>query len=724
MKVRMLLCTLLTFSFYLSSAQQSIARQWNEELLNAIRLDYARPTIHARNLFHTSVAMYDLWALFDPVAETVFLGKDYKGYTFNFNGITPPGDIESARHEMISYVMYRLLIHRFSASPNATETLNSINTLFNSLGYDSSFVSTDYSTNSYAALGNYFASEIINFGLQDGANEANIYLNRYYTPSNDPLILELYNDNTGINPNLWQPLAFDVFIDQSGNEIPISTPAFLSPEWGEVIPFALKDEDLEIINDNFDCYVYNNPGPPPLIQDSNENGIEDPYKWYFSLVVAWSSHLDPNDATLIDISPASIGNMNINDFPETFEDYKSFYDFENGGDSSMGHLLNPSTGMPYSQQLVKRSDYSRVLAEFWADGPDSETPPGHWFTIMNYVSDHPDIVKQFGGEGPVLTNLEWDIKSYLALGGAMHDAAVNTWGLKGYYDYIRPISAIRYMAGKGQSTDSSLPSYDPHGLPLINDLIELIEIGDPLAGDTNENVNKMKVKSWKGPDYITNPDTDTAGVDWILAEKWWPYQRPTFVTPPFAGYLSGHSTFSRAASEILTLVTGDPFFPSGMGTFDVTQNDFLVFEEGPTENFTLQWATYRDASDQTSLSRIWGGIHPPIDDIKGRIIGEKIGVDAFNLAIQYYNNTLSTESNNIDNQVVLYPNPIINTLNIQANTSLIKAEIYNINGALLNSINISKKNNINLHNLATGLYFIKLIDYNNEVLTTQKIIKK
>ena len=38
---------------------QSVAREWNEVLLEAIRDDYARPTVHARNLFHTSVVMYD-----------------------------------------------------------------------------------------------------------------------------------------------------------------------------------------------------------------------------------------------------------------------------------------------------------------------------------------------------------------------------------------------------------------------------------------------------------------------------------------------------------------------------------------------------------------------------------------------------------------------------------------------------------------------------------------
>ena len=94
--------------------------------------------------------------------------------------------------------------------------------------------------------------------------------------------------------------------------------------------------------------------------------------------------------------------------PETFEEYKAFYNFEDGGDASTGHDLNPYTGEAYEEQFVKRADYARVLAEFWADGPDSETPPGHWFTILNYVNDHPLTVKQINGSGPELSDLEWD----------------------------------------------------------------------------------------------------------------------------------------------------------------------------------------------------------------------------------------------------------------------------------------------------------------------------
>lgn len=712
--------------FYLSG-QNSVARDWNDELLDAIRNDFARPTIHARNLFHSSVIMYDAWAIFDENAETVFLGKNFHDFYCSFDEIISPIDTEEAIHEIISYAMYRLLHHRFSNSPNASNTLESIDSLFESYGYDKNFTSTDYSSNTYSALGNYIAQEMIDFGLQDESNEENNYENLFYYPDNDPLILDLYEDNSSIDPNKWQPLAFDVFIDQSGNTYALETPSFLSPEWGKVKSFSLKTEDLSILNDGFDSFIYNDPGPPAFIQYSEMNGIQDPYKWNFALVIAWSSHLDPTDDTMIDISPGAMGNIDINSFPNTFDEYRNFYNFTDGGSIGNGHEINPVTGNIYNSQMVKRSDYARVLAEFWADGPDSETPPGHWFTILNYVSDHSETIKKIGGRGPVVSNLEWDVKSYLVLGGAMHDAAINIWGIKGYYDYVRPISAIRYMASKGQSTDPSLSNFDSHGLPLIPGLIEVINSEDSLANNDESNVGKIKVKSWKGPDFITNTSTDVAGVDWILGTNWWPYQRPTFVSPPFAGYLSGHSTFSRAAAQTLTQITGSKYFPGGMGVFDITENNFLVFEEGPSESFTLQWATYQDASDQTSLSRIWGGIHPPIDDIKGRIIGDKIGRDTFTLAKQYFSGTLSNNDIYENDFISIYPNPVENELFIKTEyLEQIHIKLFSVTGKLIISelIKIHQGNlSIKLDHISKGIYILKGSSKNNSLLFQYKIIK-
>ena len=227
----------------------------------------------------------------------------------------------------------------------------------------------------------------------------------------------------------------------------------------------------------------------------------------------------------------------------------------------------------------------------------------------------------------------------------------------------------------------------------------------------------------RAPDFIVDPSTDVAGVDWILGTHWWPYQRGTFVTPPFAGYVSGHSTFSRAAAEVLTLLTGDEFFPGGMGTFDVAQNEFLVFEQGPTENMTLQWATYRDASDQTSLSRIWGGIHPPIDDIRGRIIGEKIGIEAFNLAMNYFNDTSFADNDSI----ILYPIPFQDNISLNQNyIGNLTFELYGLDGKRIYNESVSQNSsevNIELPYLSTGIYVAKVINELTNTTYIKKVIK-
>ena len=709
------------------AAQHSVARQWNEVLLEAIRTDFARPTVHARNLFHTSIALYDSWAVYDDTALTYFLGKTLNGFHCPLEDFKVPENVEDAKREAMSYACFRLLNYRFKNSPGAQLSLQRFRNLMINLGYDPDNESLDY-RNSPAGMGNYLAEFLINYGLQDGSNEAGGYQNEHYLPVNEPLSTEAAGNSTISNPNRWQPLKFVNFIDQSENVIPESTPAFLGAEWGKVFPFSLEARDKTTYNrDGFSYEVYHDPGPPPLLGKDDRNTRA--YQWGFSLVAVWSSHLSAQAEEIIDISPASMGNMELKNFPDKWEDYDQFYKILEGGDIGSGYSQNPSTGRPYQPQLVKKGDFARVLAEFWADGPDSETPPGHWFTILNYVSDHPELEKRFGGKGDILDPLEWDVKAYFILGGAMHDAAVSAWGIKGYYDYVRPISAIRYMAEKGQSSDPELPNYDEEGLPLIPGFIELIEADDPLAGQEGQNVNEMKIYSWKGPDYIEDPATDEAGVGWILAENWLPYQRPTFVTPPFAGYVSGHSTFSRAAAEVLTLLTGDPFFPGGMGEFEAGKDAFLVFEEGPSEHITLQWATYRDASDQCSLSRIWGGIHPPADDLPGRVIGAAIGTDAFHLAERYFYPDTDLQEYELEELATVFPNPIEEVLHIRLKdpSTQVYMELMDTQGKLIDSkmmIDMGD-NRIFEHEMAAippGLYLIRLTTAQGK--TVQKIIKK
>jgi hypothetical protein len=613
----------------------SVARRWNDLLLEAIRNDLARPTVHARNLFHISAAMYDAWSIYDPEARPYLLGNQLGEFHCPLRNFPAPADIQAAREQAVSYAAYRMLVHRFRESPGASETFRDARRLMLELRYSQDDEDSDYTDGSAAAMGNHIADCYIEYGLQDGANEAEGYANTFYEPFNPPIRPEESGNPDIVDLDRWQAISLTESIDQSGNQVE-GTPEFIGAEWGRVAPFSLQPDDRTVYRrDDLEFQVYLDPGPPPSTKDAT---IED-YQWGFSLVSIWSSHLDPEDGVMIDISPAAIGN--IEGYPDSISDYPGFYDYLEGGDASRGYAVNPVTGAPYTPQLVPRADYARVLAEFWADGPDSETPPGHWFVILNEVADHPQFDKRIGGVGSVAGSLEWDVKAYFALGGAMHDSAIAAWSLKGWYDYLRPVSAIRAMADRGQSSDPSADSYSVDGLPLVPGFIELVRPGDPLAGRFDANVGKIKLYAWAGPDYIGNPASDRAGVRWILAEDWWPYQRPTFVTPPFAGYVSGHSTFSRAAAEVLTALSGSAYFPGGLSEFEIRRNDFLVFEQGPSVDMTLQWATYRDASDQTSLSRIWGGIHPPADDIPGRVIGEEIGQRAYSLAEDYFSGRAS-----------------------------------------------------------------------------------
>lgn len=693
----------------------SSARIWNEMVLHAIRNDFARPTVHARNLYHTSMAMYDAFAVYDDINETVFLGKQTGSYFCEFDGIEIPLDVEAARREAISYAVYRLVQHRFQNSPGKDEIDHNINLIFAAFGYDPSYTSLDYQSGSPAALGNYIAASLIEYGLADGSNEGDDYANTYYEPVNPDLnpFQSWFDPELGIgnprmnDPNRWQKLQIDGFVGQSGVRVE-EVPPFLSPEWGLVDPFALSESDLIVKNrDGNDYWLYLDPGSPAMIGEDHPTGADNDYIWGFSMTAHWKSHTIPDTTYLIDISPASLGNSTV--LPTSSEGFRNYYNFIDGGDYSVGHEVNPSTGNPYDTQMVPRSDYARVLAEFWADGPASETPPGHWFTILNYVSDQEALVKKYRGQGPILSDLEWDVKSYLALGGAMHDSAISAWSAKGFYDYPRPVSSIRYMVDKGQSTDPNGLNYDPQGIMLIPGSIEQILPGDRLLFPDMSNLGSIKFLQnvFNGTGFYTN------------GRFWLPYQDVSFVSPPFAGYVSGHSTFSRAAAEVLGVITGDLFFPGGMGEFHFEKGNFLEFgPEGPSRDMTLQWATYVDAANQSALSRIWGGIHPPIDDIPGRKMGVEVAMKTISKVDALFGDPVSSVSQVSLDRVVLYPNPVSSAGGITIDTDVVtgggsQLHIFDQNGSLVYETVLSGASNyldIQAMVIPSGVYSVQLRD--------------
>jgi hypothetical protein len=606
--------------------QQTVARIWDEQLLHAISQDTARPTVHARNLFHLSAAMYDAWAAYDTTAAQ-----------FLHHEKLTAADIEAARREAVSYAAYNIILHRFvtgpaGVGPGRAATSVDLRQQMVDLGLDPDFTST--TGNSPAALGNRVAQAVINHALADGAREALNYSN---PPGFDAVNPPLTFDNPGTvmnDPNRWQALHFlGGRIDQFGRPINEATQRHLTPFWGQVTPFAMTAADRSPGG------VYHDQGPPRQLGGPTDAAFKQREALEFLHI---SSQLDPNNGVMIDISPATRGNTPNAPFTESYD--------------QAGYAVNPVTGLPYTPQLVKQGDFGRVVAEFWADGPRSTAPPGHWNEIANDVTDKMEqlgLSKRIGGAGPVVNDLEWDVKKYFALNGGLHDAAIAAWNHKGVYDSARPISFIRYMGQLGQSSDPNLmvdlgggnmvSTYHPNGLPLEPGLVEVVTPATTAPGQRHEHLagseGKIAIFAWQGAIDGVAPFTDPSqisGVDWILADTWMPYQLLGFVTPPFAGYVSGHSTYSRTGAEVLSLFTGSPFFPGGIFEYDIPQGSGLDFEYGPSTPLKLQYATYFDASDQASISRIYGGIHPPADDFPGRRIGHIVGPDAFALAMSYF----------------------------------------------------------------------------------------
>jgi len=544
---------------------RSAARVWHELALEAIRRDEPNPTVHSRNLYHLSAAMWDAWAAFDPASTAVYVDEQ-----------ATSTNIARARDDAVSLAAFVVLGERYAdavGGPETLETLRSV--LAGTCGLD---YGDPIDSNSAAAVGVRVARGVLAATVDDGSLERSGYEDPSYRPSN-PLLAVAEPGTVMVDPNRWQPLTLAPAQTVGGLPHPGGEQSYVGPQWGSVETFAVPAAST--------AGLPVDPGPPPLITDpAFVEGVVD--------VLRASAGLEAGSA-VIDISPAVMGNSPL------------------GTDWGTGHAVNPATGRAYDTNVVDRADYARAIAEYWADGPASETPPGHWNLLANDVSDalaaSGDL--SIGGAGAPVDRLEWDVKLYLALNGALHDAAVVAWGTKRHYDYVRPISMIRYLGGRGE-------------LPSVDGLIETITADSARPGERHAHlsgfVGEVAVYAWRGAP--ADPRTETSGVGWIRAVEWVPYQQPTFVTPSFPGYVSGHSTFSRAGADVLTAFTGSPFFPGGIYRHPVPEGS-LLHEEGPTRTFELQWATYQDAADEAGRSRIWGGIHVPVDDYPGRLMGAK-----------------------------------------------------------------------------------------------------
>jgi hypothetical protein len=368
----------------------SVARQWNQELLQAIRRDIPSPVVHARNLFHLSAAMWDAWAAYDDVAT---------GYLVRERRMAP--DVERARALAISAAAHAVLIHRATKAVGKDASVRCYERLRERQGVDLAGATAEGVDP--VSVGLRIGRAYVQLGLTDGSNEQNGYADTTnWSSPNRPLIV----DEPGVevvDPSQFQLLNLSEAVTQNGIPVAGGVQGYIGAQWGRVTPFALPRDGGTGVD----------AGTPP--------GFDERMRPWALDVVRRHAWLDPTDSAMVDIGPGALGNNPL------------------GTNDGRGHMQNPVTGAPYVPQVVRRGDFGRVVAEYWADGPRSETPPGHWNKIANDVVTRPGFSRRLYGRGEVLQPLEWDVHVYFALNGALHDAAIAAWGVKRRYSAARPI---------------------------------------------------------------------------------------------------------------------------------------------------------------------------------------------------------------------------------------------------------------------------------------------
>ena len=241
--------------------------------------------------------------------------------------------------------------------------------------------------------------------------------------------------------------------------------------------------------------------------------------------------------------------------------------------------LYPSAG--YADQARELMDISanltdeqKTIVEYWADGPGTELPPGHWALFAQWVA-HRNA-----------NGIDDDAKMFFALTNAMLDASIAVWDCKRTFDYVRPITAVRFL----------------------------------MAG--------QQILAWGGP---------FRGTQLIRGEQWQAYQTGAVPTPAFPEFSSGHSAFSSAAAEVLRSFTGSDAF----GDSATAKAGSSRVEPGavPAADITLSWATFSEAADQAGMSRRYGGIHFKEGDLQSRAMGRRVGAQAWAKAQAYFDGT-------------------------------------------------------------------------------------
>jgi Domain of unknown function (DUF6851)/VCPO second helical-bundle domain len=382
----------------------------------------------------------------------------------------------------------------------------------------------------------------------------------------------------GSKATVFDPLMASIGLDPGNNSRDPTTPAGIGNlAAGEVLTFRHRDGANQLGDE---------PGGQPGVPYSDYTGYRPAND-----VMDTRHGLDPS--TVHDVNrwqPLSYDDVSGNPVTPAFVGayWQRVRPFAMASSSAFRSPVGPARYgstefVTQAQELIDISanltDEQKVIAEYWADGPRSELPPGHWNLFAQQVVNRDRT-------GASEHDLDRAVKLFFALTNAIFDAGCCAWDNKVAFDSVRPITAIRWLFR-----------------------------GQPIT-------------AWAGPG---------KRAETIWGETWFPYQPTSFPTPPFAEYSSGHSNFSAAGAEILRQFTGSDRF----GLSIVVPRGSSRVEPGlvPSRDVTLTWETFSDAAAEAGMSRRFGGIHFAQGDLDARATGRAAAHQCWATAETYFDGT-------------------------------------------------------------------------------------
>lgn len=222
----------------------------------------------------------------------------------------------------------------------------------------------------------------------------------------------------------------------------------------------------------------------------------------------------------------------------------------------------------------------KMLAEYWAGGPHTVTPPGMWMVFMDVV---------IRSNGICLVD---EIKNYAVVASGLYQSSITAWRLKRIFMQARPVQKLRqYYYDEAISQGWNSETLGQYWLPYQELNFVTPSFPDNPSGHSTFSSTSAKLFCYLlGTDQINlkNPVSNLE----IL----------------------------RYFSPVLTHMTD--FSINNVFIFPKTSQ---VLASDPTCGVSLGWSTWSDMAQSSGKSRIYGGIHVESSNQSGLFLGKSIG---------------------------------------------------------------------------------------------------